>query len=718
MNSELGTAHLLLIDDDALLRGMATKTLQHAGFEVSLAASGEAALARFAERAYDLVLLDLMMPGLDGYETCQRIRSMPGGALVPILIFTGLNDTESIDRAYRNGATDFITKPINWTLLSHRVRYALRASFAAAAMLRSRESLARAQRLAGIGNWAVFSDGRIECSAELYRIYGEPENFDWGIFAKTAAERVVAADRERVTAARSRMNTHGEPYQLEFRITRSDGAVRIVFEQAALVHSGPTRLASYEGITQDITERVQAAERIRQLAHYDEFTGLPNRKFFAELADGALERARRSGTGCAILHVDIDRFAGVNNAFGRVVGDAVLKVTADRLRSWIRSGDLASVGPMHDERCVLARIGGNAFTLLVADLPDQEQAASVARRLLKAIEQPIAVESQSLVLTASIGIALFPGDGADMVALAHCAEQGLHAAKAAGHAQYRFFDEEINARAIGRVSLEADLRRGIAQDELRLHFQPKVDVTTGTIIGAEALVRWQHAERGLVPPSDFIAVAEETGLIVPLTDWVLESACRTLREWLDAGLPGVSLSVNLAASSLANTSLVERLDGLMQRFGLEASSLILEITETMLMDNTESGIALLEMLRARGYGLSLDDFGTGYSSLSYLNRFTIDELKIDRSLITGAEHGGRDGAVAATIIALGRELGLRVVAEGVERPEQSAFLLQRGCHVQQGYLFSRPVPVRALEQMFRDGPIKLLRRGRSKCPQP
>jgi diguanylate cyclase (GGDEF)-like protein len=711
MNNEPGTAHLLLIDDDALLRGMVTKTLQHAGFEVSAAASGEAALAQFAERQYDLVLLDVMMPGLDGYETCRRIRSMPGGALVPILIFTGLNDTLSIDHAYRNGATDFITKPINWSLLSHRVRYALRASFAAEAMLRSRESLARAQRLAGIGNWAVFSDGRIECSAELFRIYGVPTDFDWGTFAKTAAARVVATDRERVTAARSRMETHGEPYQLEFRITRGDGAVRMVFEQAALVTSAHARLNSYEGITQDITERVQATERIRQLAHYDEFTGLPNRHFFAELAEPSLERARRNGTGCAILHVDIDRFTAVNDAFGRVHGDAVLKVTAERLRSWIRSGDLASMARAHDERCVLARIGGNAFTLLIADLPDQQQAASVARRLLGAIEQPIALESQSLVLTASIGIALFPGDGADMAALAHRSEQALHAAKATGRGQYRFFDEEINARAARRLSLESDLRRGIAQDELRLHFQPKVDVSTGAIIGAEALVRWQHPERGLVPPAEFIAVAEETGLIAPLTDWVLESACRTLREWLDAGLPGVPLSVNIAASSLADTTLVSRLDALMQRFGLQAPSLMLEMTETMLMGDAESGIALLETLRTRGYGLSLDDFGTGYSSLSYLKRFSIDELKIDRSFVTDAPRGGRDGAVAAAIIALGRELGLRVLAEGVETPEQSAFLLRRGCNVQQGYLFSRPVPARALEQLFRDGPIKPRRCG-------
>jgi EAL domain-containing protein (putative c-di-GMP-specific phosphodiesterase class I) len=305
-----------------------------------------------------------------------------------------------------------------------------------------------------------------------------------------------------------------------------------------------------------------------------------------------------------------------------------------------------------------------------------------------------------------------------MAALSHCAEQALHVAKATGRAQYRFFDEEINARAASRLSLEADLRRGIANGELRLHFQPKVNAASGSIVGAEALVRWQHPERGLVQPAEFIAAAEETGLIAPLTDWVLDSACRTLREWLDAGLPCVPLSVNLAASSLADTTLVSRLDALMQRFGLQASSLMLEMTETMLMSDAESGVALLDTLRARGYGLALDDFGTGYSSLSYLKRFPIDELKIDRSFIIDAARGGRDGAVAAAIIALGAELGLRVLGEGVETPEQSAFLLRRGCKIQQGYLFSRPLTAQAMEQLFRAGPIKLPWSGRSKRPQP
>jgi len=705
MNDERDPAHLLIVDDDPLLRGMAAKTLRHAGFVVSDAASGEDALARFAEHAYDLVLLDLMMPGLDGYEVCQRIRSMAQGARVPILILTGLNDTESIELAYGHGATDFITKPINWILLSHRVRYALRASLVAETMRRSRESLARAQSLAAMGNWAMFPGGAMECSAELLRLFDASLDAGQCGSADAFLARVVADDRDRVKTARARLAERGTPYQMEYRIGRADGAIRTVFEQATLTlndHGGP---AIIEGITQDITERVEARERISELAHYDSVTGLPNRQFFAELAGPSLERAGRHGTSCAVLHVDIDRFTGVNDAFGRSQGDAVLKTLAERLRSWIRGGDLATGGAAPVEPGLLARVGGNAFTLLITDLAGQAQAAIVAQRLLKAISQPIAVESQSLVLTASIGIAFFPSDAKDLPGLTRCAEQAVHAAKGAGRAQHRFFDEQMNAHAASRLLLEAGLRQAIAQEELRLHFQPKIDAGSGAIVGAEALVRWQHPERGLVPPNEFIALAEETGLIVPLTDWVLESACRSLRAWSDAGLPSLPLSVNLAASSLADTSLTAKLDGLMQRFGLAPESLMLEMTETMLMRNVESGVALLEALRAKGYGLSLDDFGTGYSSLSYLKRFPMDELKIDRSFVTDAPRSHRDGALVAAIIALGRELGLQVVAEGVETPEQSAFLLSRGCNVQQGYLFSRPVPPQAFERLLRAGSI-------------
>jgi diguanylate cyclase (GGDEF)-like protein len=695
--------HVLIVDDHLMLREMAARTLRDAGFEVSAAGCGEDALALFETHSHDLILLDVMMPGIDGYEVCGRIRALEQGSQVPILMLTGLNDTASIERAFKEGATDFITKPINWVLLSHRVRYSLSASTASQAMRRSSETLARAQRLAGMGNWTMFPDGRMEYSAELRRLFvagSDAAHFD---FAEDFLRCVLQADHGRVSGARSRLMNEGVPYQIEFQIERFDGAVRTIFEQAAPVPGEHGRPGRIEGITQDITERVQAQERIRELAHYDLTTGLPNRKYFAQLADPSLERARRSGKHCALMSLDIDRFNGVNDGLGPSQGEDVLKTVAERLRSWIRSSDLVSTGQAPADHGVLASGGGSVFTLLIADLEGQEQASAVAQRLLLAVTEPILVEAQPLVLTASIGIAFFPNDAHDFAGLSRCAEQAAHAAQDAGRAQHRFFDERMNADAAARLLLEAELRRAIGFEELRLHFQAKVDAATGCIVGAEALVRWQHPDRGMLSPLKFIPLAEETGLIVPLTEWVLEAACSNLRAWLDAGLAIVPLSVNLSALSIADVRLAEKLDGLVERFGLTSSHLTLEMTETMLMRGAKAAIPQLEMLRARGYGLSLDDFGTGYSSLSHLKRFPVDELKIDRAFVTDVERGGRDAALAAAIIALSRELGLEVVAEGVETRAQSEFLLNRGCRVQQGYLFSKPVPAAAFAKLLLAG---------------
>ena len=695
-------AQLLIVDDDPLLRTMAARTLRHAGFQVSDAGDGEQALEQFARQPADLVLLDVMMPGLDGFEVCHRLRAMPHGAAVPVLMLTGLNDTDSIDRAYRQGATDFITKPINWALLSHRVRYALRASAAAETMRHSREALARAQRLAGMGSWALDSAGRLLCSPELARLYGLDEAGLAGFCSQGMLQAVLEEDRAVLAQARQRLVQQGTPYQLEFRLRAADGQLRTVYEQAVPVVSDQGRPLGSEAITHDISQRVRDRERIRQLAHFDSVTGLPNRQHLAELAQPQLDRARRLGSRCAVLHVDIDRFKGVNDAFGTSGGDRVLRAVAEQLRHWVRGSDLAG-SHAQAEQGVLARVGGNAFTLVITDLAGQDAAAAVAQRLLKVVALPITLGAQSVELSACIGIALYPGDATDLPGLTRCAEQAAYAAKAAGRGLHRFFDEQMNTLASQRLQLETELRRGIAGGELRLHFQPKVELPGGRIVGAEALVRWQHPQRGLVPPAEFIALAEDTGLILPLTDWVLSSACAHLRAWADAGLPPLPLAVNLAASSFASPALGPQLDALMQRHGLRPGCLTLEVTETMLMHDVEATIARLHLLQAQGCGLSLDDFGTGYSSLSYLKRFPIDELKVDRSFITDAPRGGRDSALAKAIIALGLELGLRVVAEGVETVEQSDFLLGQGCTIQQGFLFSRPVPAERFEQLLRAG---------------
>ncbi|MCC9597287.1 MULTISPECIES: bifunctional diguanylate cyclase/phosphodiesterase [unclassified Rubrivivax] len=453
--------------------------------------------------------------------------------------------------------------------------------------------------------------------------------------------------------------------------------------------------------------RAAAELRAQLLAHYDEITGLPNRRLFGELAVAALERARRTGNGCAVLHAQIDRFGSVTDVYGRGQGDAVLNVVAQRVRTTIRGGDLAAVGTAGDESGVVARLGDNAFSVLVTDLDSQQRASAVAQRLQAVIGQAIEVDgappAQPLLLSASVGIAMFPGDAQDVAGLMRCAELAARAARAAGGAQHAFFDAELNARSRARALLEAELRQALEAGQFVLHYQPKVDVRSGRIVGAEALVRWQHPGRGLVEPGRFIPLAEEIGLILALTEQVLQAACSSLRRWADAGRRPLPLSVNLPASSLADRRLPGRLGELMRAHGLPPSSLVLELTETMLMHDVDAAIEVLGELKARGFGLSLDDFGTGYSSLSHLKRLPMSELKIDRAFVTDVAQGGPDAALAVAIITLGKELGLQVVAEGVETPAQSAFLKARGCTLQQGYLFSRPLPREDFERLLDEG---------------
>jgi diguanylate cyclase (GGDEF)-like protein len=447
--------------------------------------------------------------------------------------------------------------------------------------------------------------------------------------------------------------------------------------------------------------REAAERRALRLAHYDEVTGLPNRRLFAELAGPTLERSRRQGLGCAILHIEMDRLDGIHDAYGRNQIDAVLTGITQRIRLCVRAGDLAAVGQTGDDSGVVARLGDSAFSILVADLDSQERASLVAQRLLTAIAQPIVVDAQTLVLSASLGIAMFPGDAPDLAGLTRCAEQAARVAVKAGGAQYKFFDDELNAKARDRVVLETELRQAIQSGQLYLQYQPKVDVHDGRIVGAEALIRWKHPQRGPLLPEQFIGLAEESGLIVPMTNWVLHTACGSLRRWADEDLTGVPLSVNLSASSFGDARLPDQLDELMSQYGLNPASLVLELTETVLMRDSASAIEVLGLLRSKGFGVSLDDFGTGYSSLSYLKRLPVSELKIDRAFVTDVAHGGRDGALAAVIITLGRELGLQVVAEGIETAEQAEFLRSRGCTLQQGYLHFKPLFQDEFEQLLK-----------------
>ena len=582
------------------------------------------------------------------------------------------------------------------------MRYSLRASASAEAAMRSSQHLANAQRLANLGSWEWHIDGdELTCSQELLNILGRTAGERPELSVHGLLEHVCDADRDAVRQARDAAAGQGHTYQIDFSIVRLDGALRVLSEQAAARLDASGRVVAIEAIAQDITARIEAERRIHQLAFYDALTGLANRQLFLDFARLAIERARRLRSLCAVVHIDLDRFKSVNDALGQEGGNEVLRLLAERLQEVIRRADMASSNRAdvdgEPEPEMVARVGGNAFTLLLFDIASNEHAALVTNRLLQVVSEPLNVADDALVLTASAGIALFPRDASDAPDLAQKAEQAMYAAKAAGRAQVRFYDDQMNAAASMRLMQENDLRRAIEAGEMCLFYQPQVNATTGEMTGAEALIRWRHPRRGLVAPADFITLAEETDLIKPLGEWVLQTVCGAISRWHGMGLRQIPVSINLSIPNFMEADLVENLEVALHRFGIEAKWLTLEITETVLMSDTERTVARLHVLREKGFGLSMDDFGTGFSSLSYLKRFPVHELKIDRSFVRDATRGGLDAAIAGSIIELGKQFGLDVVAEGVETVEQAAFLVSRGCTAHQGYLYARPMPVEDFE---------------------
>lgn len=458
----------------------------------------------------------------------------------------------------------------------------------------------------------------------------------------------------------------------------------------SLVRNRDGQVSHYFSMFTDITDRKRAEERIHYLAYYDDLTGLPNRSLLNKLVDQALIEARRNRLHGAILFVDLNRFKPINDTLGHDVGDRLLKQVAERLRDAVRSED------------VVARMGGDEFVVGLFDITRREHAAVVAQKLLAALDPPFWVEEHELKAGAAIGISIYPRDGFDTESLLRMADIAMYRAKQSGQDSYAFYSHEMNRRALDRLKIESGLRRGIDRNELFLHYQPKVDIQSGRIVGAEALVRWNHPERGLVPPGDFIPVAEESGLIVRLSAWVLDAALRQAHDWHAAGCAPLKVAVNLSARDFT-PGLAARVAALLASHGVPPSWLELEITEGMLTHGNREVITLMDEVAALGVSLSLDDFGTGYSSLSYLKRFPIDTLKIDRSFVTGIPDDGNDCAIAGAIVSMAQRLGHRVIAEGVETAEQLAFLKSLGCQEMQGYFFSAPVAAEEFTAMVSAG---------------
>lgn len=692
MNAQCTHVRILVVDDDPMQRILLRAALEQAGFGVLDLPDAGRLNAECEDSHPDLILLDVMMPGIDGFQACRALQSSEACRHVPVVMMTGLDDEASIDKAYQAGATDFITKPVNFSLIRHRLRFVLRAKHDADALRASEARLEAAQRIARVGHWEADSAGRLmHWNAHTHRLLGL--SMDRQVDDLQALlERADPHHRDSLGGRFRDALNGGSGFSTEFCLLGDDGHRReIAMEWAVVTLPDGTRQLS--GTVQDVTARRRAERRIHQLTFFDEITGLPNGLALRRDLVAAVATAARHGRKLAVLSLDLDRFQRINDTLGFDAGNGVLRTAAERIHGVVRASDpLARSGdPGGEVDSMISRGGGDEFTVVLTDLQSEEQAGRVARRLQDALAQPMLVGDQEIFLQASIGISLYPADGQEAEPLIRNADAARAHAKREGRNCFRFFAPALNDRTARRLALEAQLRRAIEQEQFVLHYQPKVRSGDQAVCGMEALVRWDHPDEGRISPAEFIPLAEETGLIVPLGDWIIERACRDLATLHGQGLVGLSCAVNISAVQFRERDLPRRLGRLAAAAGVPATSMDLEITESMLM---EDGVGtLLRELAEQGFRLAIDDFGTGYSSLSYLKRLPIHTVKIDQVFVRDLPGDRDDASIVGAIVAMARRLGLRTVAEGVETWDQARLLHTLGCDVLQGYLFSKPLPL-------------------------
>jgi diguanylate cyclase (GGDEF)-like protein/PAS domain S-box-containing protein len=690
---------VLVVDDDMASRKLIRKTLLREGFEVVEAENGEQALAVFDEQHPDIVLLDVEMPVMDGFTACMQLRQRQQADHLPVLMVTGLEDIGSVNRAYDAGATDFITKPINWPVLGHRIRYMLRSSetmvdlaYTVKELHNSRVRLTNAQRIAQLGNWEIDTETlAMSWSEEVYRILGlDPETVAPDL--ATLLGLVHEEDREQVRHWFSLALKTGDTHGINHRITGPNGSMRNVYQQVEAIVDLDSRVIQLHGTLQDITERQKFEDRIRELAYFDMLTGLPNRESFMMHVEQSIKSARRHKQKLAALFLDLDDFKRVNDTLGHTIGDLLLKAVAERLQDCLRSCDV--IGHMDNDVSthMVARFGGDEFTMLLTEIRDSEDAAVVAQRIMESLIRPLNLAGHEVVITPTIGIAVFPGDGENTEVLFRNADTAMYSAKRSGKNHFQFYNNDMNVSARERLTMENLLRKALEQNELQLHYQPQLEVDSGRILAVEALLRWQNRELGNVPPDSFIPMAEDSGLINPIGEWVLRTACAQLRAWQDTGVAITRVAVNISVRQFMQPGFLRLVKQVLEETGLDPESLELEITESLLMRDADGAIHILRGLKELGVMLAIDDFGTGYSSLSYLKRFPIDRLKVDKTFVQDITTNIEDAAITKAVIAMANTMDLRVIAEGVETEDQLIYLTEKKCHEIQGYFLSKPVP--------------------------
>ncbi|WP_020674742.1 two-component system response regulator [Geopsychrobacter electrodiphilus] len=696
---------ILVVDDDLTMQLSLRGALEQAGFSTLIRGDGKSALKAFTELRPDLLLLDVMMPGMDGFETCRALRQLPGGEHTPVLMMTGLDDIAAIHHAFEAGATDFISKPLNWAMLGYRVRYLLRSGKVFQDLQQSQLQLAKAQQLAKLGNWEWDPPTRsIKGSAECFRLLGL-DNQDAQLAFKEVFRYIPVAEQELVRVTIEDALAEQKPFTLNHRVVLTNGEERNLLNQGEVVFSEVGNRSIVRGIIQDVTRIREAEEQIRHLAFYDGLTGLANRQLFSDRLQNALATGRRSERLMALLFLDLDRFKRINDTLGHHLGDLLLKTVSERIETCIRDTDSLGRFYLDETNTCVSRLGGDEFLVLLSELANPEDAARVARRILKAISEPLQLGGHEVFVTTSIGISLFPEDGQDAELLLKNADIAMYDAKDKGRNSFQFYKAELNNVATERLALENELRKAMERDEFVLFYQPQFNVESGRIVGAEALIRWQHPTRGLLNPGDFIAIAEDAGLMTPLSEWVVQKACHQNRAWQNLGLPAIRVSINLSGQQFSlpssRTKVLEMVENSLKNSRLDPQYLEIELTESMLMENTEDTRLILQQLKKVGVSIAIDDFGTGYSSLAYLKAFPIDTLKIDCSFVRDITTSTDSAAITRAIISMANHLELKVIAEGVETNEQLGFLQQLSCQEYQGYLRSRPLPADEFLELFR-----------------
>lgn len=646
----------------------------------------------------DVVLLDLNLPDMKGLAGLEQIRKTYPG--VPVIILTNETNQGLSERALREGAKDYLFKSeIDEHLLSRSIRYAMERQHHEDALRESEERYALAVSGAndGLWDWDLVT-GTIYFSPRWQGMLGYVE----GELSNNRVEWFSRVHREDVDDLRRTLQAHldgkSQHFEHEHRIRIRDDDYIWVLSRGLAVRDAEGKATRIAGSMTDITSRKRAEEQLLHDALHDSLTNLPNRSLLLDRMEQSMRQFQRdTGKLFAVLYFDLDRFKNINDSLGHSIGDQLLIQCAGRLERFLRPGD------------TLARLGGDEFAILLNDIEDITDATNVAERIHELLNESFSIDGHTVFTAASIGITLsaekydYPQD------MLRDADLAMYRAKRSANITYEVFDSEMYASAVALLKLETDLRGALEQGEFVMHYQPIINLETGRMSGCEALVRWRHPQRGLMYPEQFIMLAEETGLIVPLTWWVLETACRQTRLWQKKyQQPDLSISVNISGKLFLHEDMVSQIRDILARTELPAASLRLEITESAIMDHCDEALAALTELRSLGIELYIDDFGTGYSSLSYLQRFAYDTLKIDKSFVTHVEHVGDSNSIVRAIIALGRMLGMKVIAEGVETPAQLHMLQELDCPEGQGYWFSKPLNSQGIDELISDRPELLV----------